>query len=438
MGDHRLVVDGGGGAIEDSTRLATARALRLVEPRGHFCLRECVALETLEIEGGDASFLDVVVTQGRYPASLTSLTIRRAGLETPPAAIDAFKLLRALNLAGNRLEKPPPRIPSSLTRLDLANNKLRCVKSILPINLKTLVLSGNPLGDAGAAEVATGLSSSRVDDAFLANCDISDARCFAATIRRVRSLSLARNRISDASVVVLGRAIEDPSSRLAALDLSDNRIGPDGFAALGAALCHTKTLLSLNLDGNPVATAIALADGLRHNLALVELSLRRCALDGVVALEEAAGPQIDAIHLEQNPCPRADRERLIHFLNNRDRPSTRDRLDVLRKLRSPSVSASGGESESTTAPLVDGVGVDVAVSYGRRHNVIASIRCAPHATLLDARNLVVHDDRDFVFLRPDGVTAFPRHEEDKRLVLLDCGRHLLLRPSTWVSLAEEG
>ena len=80
----------------------------------------------------------------------------------------------------------------------------------------------------------------------------------------------------------------------------------------------------------------------------------------------------------------------------------------------------------------------VYVSYGRRPNVIGSVRCSATTSLADARRIISRDfnlsDSSYVMMAIDDKRAFPRHEEDKRHVLLDCGRSLQLRPSTWVSL----
>lgn len=80
----------------------------------------------------------------------------------------------------------------------------------------------------------------------------------------------------------------------------------------------------------------------------------------------------------------------------------------------------------------------VYVSYGRRPNVIGSVRCSATTSLTEARRIISQSfhltDASYVMMALDGKRSFPRHEEDKRHVLLDCGRSLQLRPSTWVSL----
>ena len=80
----------------------------------------------------------------------------------------------------------------------------------------------------------------------------------------------------------------------------------------------------------------------------------------------------------------------------------------------------------------------VYISYGRRPNVIGSVRCSATTSLADARKLIAQHfdlaDADYIMMATDGTRSFPRHEEDKRHVLLDCGRSLQLRPSSWVSL----
>ena len=80
----------------------------------------------------------------------------------------------------------------------------------------------------------------------------------------------------------------------------------------------------------------------------------------------------------------------------------------------------------------------VSVSYGRRLNIICSIRCCTTTSLADARRMLADHynfkDYNYVMMAFDGKRSFPKLEEDKRHVLADCGTSLNLRPLTWMSL----
>ena len=84
---------------------------------------------------------------------------------------------------------------------------------------------------------------------------------------------------------------------------------------------------------------------------------------------------------------------------------------------------------------------DVYVSYGRQPNVIGNLRCSTTTSLAEMRVLISKHlpivDQSYRMIALDGTRAFPRHEEDKRHVLLDCGHNLQLRPSTWLTLSQE-
>ena len=75
------------------------------------------------------------------------------------------------------------------------------------------------------------------------------------------------------------------------LDLSGNRIGPQGIAALAPGIVSSATLSSVVLAGNPLGNegATCLADILRRNTSITELNLQQCDIDleGAKALADA-------------------------------------------------------------------------------------------------------------------------------------------------------
>ena len=131
-------------------------------------------------------------------------------------------------------------------------------------------------------------------------------------------------------------------------------------------------------------------------------------------------------------------------INERSRPVPRQRTDVMfqrinykltcqHKLQTGSqMEVMKGSQEREERNSV------VSVSYGRRLNIICSIRCCTTTSLADARRMLADHynfkDYNYVMMAFDGKRSFPKLEEDKRHVLADCGTSLNLRPLTWMSL----
>ena len=178
---------------------------------------------------------------------------------------------------------------------------------------------------------------------------------------------------------------------------------------------------------------------------MLELNLSRCEIDCVRANALISAielnEQLDLVFFCHN---QADDASYIQRVQGRSRPVARMRTDdMLSRL-----------SESCTPQFTNGAHADeslllnadqsanVYISYGRRPNVIGNLRCCATTSLAEMRQLIARylhlNDSSYRMIAHDGTRAFPRHEEDKRHVLLDCGHNLQLRPSTWLNLRDEG
>jgi len=149
--------------------------------------------------------------------------------------------------------------------------------------------------------------------------------------------------------------------------------------------------------------------------------------------------QLDFIHFGHN---RGDDGALFSKIQARPRPVARLRADdMLNRLFGDAMLDQKLKNKLNT----DGIllhpdqNSNVQVSYGRRPNVIGNLRCSATTSLAEMRYLITKNlslaDESYLMIAHDGTRAFPRHEEDKRHVLLDCGHNLQLRPSTWLTLA---
>ena len=133
----------------------------------------------------------------------------------------------------------------ALRRLNVASNEisgdgLAALTTAFP-GLDTLVLTGNELGDDGAAALARWKSLAQVRVLYLTACGLGAdglraiaAALLAAGPARLEKLTLARNELGDAGAAALATA--GPAlPRLAYLELLDSEIGKAGIAALDQA-----------------------------------------------------------------------------------------------------------------------------------------------------------------------------------------------------------
>ncbi|XP_078381247.1 NLR family CARD domain-containing protein 4-like [Oculina patagonica] len=147
-------------------------------------------------------------------------------------------------------------------------------------SLTKLNLSGNDIGDVGAAGLAEALQNNKnLTELDLSYNYIGDhgATGLAAPLQKntgLTGLSLFHNYIGDQGAVGLAEALKKNTS-LTELDLSENNIWDEGAAGLAEALKKNTNLavleLSLNYSGDEGATG--LAEALKKNTSLTELYL---------------------------------------------------------------------------------------------------------------------------------------------------------------------
>lgn len=138
--------------------------------------------------------------------------------------------------------------PVAVTELILSFNDIgvagarRIASSPIAVQLESLELCGNELGDEGI-EALLGGTFTRLQSLRLSYNDISDAgaRMLAETksLPRLRELNLRRNRIADAGIRALCSG--DFPDRLTSLNLEYNEFQNPGFDMLDQAFDETKT-----------------------------------------------------------------------------------------------------------------------------------------------------------------------------------------------------
>lgn len=187
------------------------------------------------------------------------------------------------------------------------------------ISITSLDLSFNPLGDGGAEALAEALRPT--DFAFctlerlvLRRCRVG-ARGAVALGRSLRGnetlhvLNLSGNRVGDPGAAALAEALARSTGSglgIQVLTVSDGGIGSSGMAALAAALADNGNVTEFRACGNrcgdDAANPVSLA--LRRQATLVLLQLSGCALgDGAAqTLAPAIGgsPSLEVVHLACN------------------------------------------------------------------------------------------------------------------------------------------
>src|SRR3989338_5284810 len=129
--------------------------------------------------------------------------------------------------------------------------------------LTRLPLSGNEIGDTGAAAMAQALSFNTI----------------------LTTLNIELNKISDTGAAAIAQALKSNSS-LTALQLHDNEIGNTGAVAIAQALSINSSLTTLNLKCNKIEDtgATAIAQALTFNTALTALYLHNNCVSKVLEL----------------------------------------------------------------------------------------------------------------------------------------------------------
>ena len=158
---------------------------------------------------------------------------------------------------------------SHIEHIDLGYNNIEdsgarsLAATLTHASLRTLILEGNNIGDAGVSAMATQLRGH-----FYFPSGIT-------------TLRLGSNHISSSGCSALAAALaSDPP--LVALDLGFNNIGTEGAVALLTALHTNSHLLSLDLEHNSIIDGEYLRVALSGSFPLNSLVLRSNALNGEV------------------------------------------------------------------------------------------------------------------------------------------------------------
>jgi Ran GTPase-activating protein (RanGAP) involved in mRNA processing and transport len=176
---------------------------------------------------------------------------------------------------------------------------------------------------------SNGISALRLDDVLIQGCDVDAervlARAVCAALRvssSVRTLSLRGNRLGDDVAVAVADLLSWEGCTLTTVDLSRNRIGSIGAAALAAALAHNTCLEKLSLRCNVIGNegAHAFARGLAANSTLQVLQLQGCVIgaEAAEALEAAADAHdMLALTIELAPAEQPPNELALDFIASR-------------------------------------------------------------------------------------------------------------------------
>mmetsp|Transcript_23802 Transcript_23802/g.44234 ORF Transcript_23802/g.44234 Transcript_23802/m.44234 type:complete len:470 (+) Transcript_23802:79-1488(+) len=188
---------------------------------------------------------------------------------------------------------------SSVLRLYFVNTDIypdsgaRCLSKLIKANqtIEELFLSENQLGDEGTEILVQGLlknQSLQKLDLRSNGIEVEGSMALSTLITRsttLNSLGLAMNGIGDVGIAAIAQGIQHHQCYLQDLDVSDNRIGHKGAAALSNSLLTNTRLQDLNLAFNSIGSmgAISIASVLDQNVTLRRLSLRRNGIDNMGA-----------------------------------------------------------------------------------------------------------------------------------------------------------
>lgn len=256
----------GGVALSEALRTAMPDMLATVDLYGcDISITGADAVAHALVDRGGCTALDLGANtlDDRFGASLAPLLWERLPMEDSAQAVKEPAGLRELRLARNRLGGQactamftlPPTAPDHAQLL-----------------LTSLALSFNPLGAAGGAAIGRVLAADRMPT--------------------VRSLQLQGCELGTEGVTSLAENL-GYARALLHLDLTDNRMGADGAAAVAASLPPTleELLLARNAIGDRGATTLATALVRKRKCVLRTLVLASNGLRdaAAVALAEALG-----------------------------------------------------------------------------------------------------------------------------------------------------
>lgn len=183
------------------------------------------------------------------------------------------------------------------------------------VELETVYLGCNKIDDVGA--LAAAVARRGVDALWLKRNPLGEAgaRQLAAVIAHggPRVLDVYNCELGDAGVVAIAEALGSPECRVEHVYLGGNAAGRGAAEALGALLATTTRLRSLQLSASRFADCSdALAAGLARNRSLEELGLASCGLSptGAGAIAEALvrHPRLLRLDLAIAPSARALQE----------------------------------------------------------------------------------------------------------------------------------
>jgi Ran GTPase-activating protein (RanGAP) involved in mRNA processing and transport len=199
---------------------------------------------------------------------------------------------------GIRVLAPKLTACTSLLHLDVSHNHLgsqgiHFLSSLLPPLLHYLDVTGNRACQTGTRALASWLLSNKSCNTLLLNSNEVD-HVGAASLSTVLKynhtllhLQMGGNHIANAGAMALAEGLRAAaSSCLQTLKLDWNHISNQGAQALGDALMSNASLAELDLSGNQIGNdgSVALAKALPFNVKLTSLNLSRNVLQDTAAL----------------------------------------------------------------------------------------------------------------------------------------------------------
>jgi len=261
---------------------------------------QCKELKTIHLEGLalPAAAVEALVAVIPLHETLETISLADSNLgDLVKPLIDAFSKtkLRSVNLAKNQInsENAGALIKALVTNeglqeIHLQTNNLD--KEVVPTlieeipkleKLKTLDLSENKLSDSGTSKLVEGLQSTNLGLSALqlSGNGIGDAGAaaiatFISKNKTVSKIVLRDNKISDEGAIALANALKE-NDLIDEIDLANNRIGNKGAMALRKSLKSHKSMLSVNLSGNKLAGGSELNEFFVEGYSFPELSLQR-------------------------------------------------------------------------------------------------------------------------------------------------------------------
>ncbi len=278
--------------IKEESSIQVSKYVNLYHPSSAQIIMPCFKnLLTVNFSGRriSKSAFEELVNGLEHCRCLQTLNLSRCSLRETHALISKvqnFTNLRSLNLSGNYLNEDSFTfffedhiLSKSLKVLDLSYNNLqndgieRVAYYFRNIQIEILNLSNNKVGPGGAAALARWLRIGKRIYEFKEEDISCNDKYIGINLLLQKSLNnhVIRNGPDGKSHTDEGHQW---SSSLLELNLSGNKIGDEGAAALGYGLRHCQNLQSLNLNYTEISYAIeVLLMGLKECHALQSLNL---------------------------------------------------------------------------------------------------------------------------------------------------------------------